>query len=550
MISNLPQPLILAIFHDVETYVPGKAGSRGVFIIGRDNGNFFFKWAQYSEDRIRHEQLRVTSSPGSTRTSVMYRHQIYLQASQIQKLIVTPQPHCMDMLISTLHPPEMYQFQFKQNPMESCLQFLQVIAINSAIGGENDLSSDVWRTITHNNAQVFPSFSSLARVYIIPCEDGKFNVPFIQVSISNQSVPFVDEITKAQIATQFGIDGASFTNAPFTKADYDHIVGSSISFNDIRMQASRRGIDTDLRPLLWPQLLGVLPFAKEIESVLDQRVDEYKLVKYQWESMSSFQLTHRPELRSAYQTIRMDVKRTHLPEGSNEQAIKPMMENILKTYAIWNYDVRYTQGINDVVLPFLLVFYNSKLYTDDQVEALGFWCFASFAEKINSSLIEGSMDGVTNIDLQLVIELLGTHDPKVKEWIIKSDMQDMNFVVSSFMLAFKRSLDEPNLERAWDSAMCSDSPHTFIICFCAALIIFCYPAFSRIENCSTPQILPICDKIMRRQPIGSVVGVALEIESTAPRPEKRIVANEFYSMPNIETDFFNFISPSLPNLFS
>lgn len=549
MSQNLPQPLILAIFYEVETYVPGKSGGRGIFIIGKDSGNFFFKWAQYSDERIKRENFKQSSSPGSTRTSIMYRHQIYLQASQIQKLIITPQPNCMDMLISTLHPPEMFQFQFKENPMEACLQFLQVIAINSAVENEKDMSSDIWRTITHDNAQIFPSFSSLLRVYDIPCQDGKFNVPFIQVSTTS-SVPLVDELTKAQIATQFGIDGASYTNSPFTKADYDHIVGSSISFNDIRIQASRRGIHSVLRPYLWPQLLGVLPFSKEVDSVLDQRVDEYKLVKTQWESMSSFQLTHRPELRSAYQTIRMDVRRTNLPPGADESVIKPMMTNVLKTYAIWNYDIRYTQGLNDLLLPFLIVFHQSKLYTLEQTEALCFWCFASFAEKINSSLIEGSMEGVQNIDLNLVIDLLGKHDSKIKDWIIKSEMTDMNFVVSSFMLAFRRSFDEVNLERAWDSAMCSDSPHLFIICLCVALIIFCFPAFSRIEGCSTPQILPICDKIMSQQPIGSVVGVALAIETTAVKPEKRIPTNEFSTMPGIETDFFNFISPSLPNMFS
>ena len=535
---TLPQPLILAVFHDVETYVPGKSGSYGVFIVGKDNGAFFFKWSQYKEQEFP-SQSPPGSSPNSPSRHVLYCHQIYLTASQIQKIIVTPQEQRAGLLISTLHPPEMHQFQFTQNPMGSCMQFLQVLAVNSFLTSDTKVSGDFWRTTMTNNAITFPSASSLARVYDIECDKGKFNVPFILVS--TDSVPLVDEITKAQIASSFGIDGSQYVNSPLSISDFDNIIGSSISFNDIRIQASRRGISPELRSILWPQLLDVLPFSKQTASVLKQRVEEYQKTKKQWQTLSSFQLTRRTELRSAYQTIRMDVRRTNIPQGLDEGLVREMMVNVLRTYAIWNYNIRYTQGINDLLLPFIHVFLTSKHYTNDEVEALSFWCLASFAEKIESSLIEPTIDGILQEDLPFVLSLLKVHDEKVYNWINDCNMSDMNFVVSSFMLAFRRSLDELQLERAWDSVMAADDPHSFVLSLAAALIIFAYPAFSRIDNCSTPVILPLCDKILSQQPIGSVVGVAISIDRGSQKLEKKS-NHRLIPIANISKEYFE-LSP-------
>jgi hypothetical protein len=415
------------------------------------------------------------------------------------------------------------------------MQFLQVLAVNSVLTEDTRVTSDFWRTTMTNNAITFPSASSLARVYVIDCEKDKFIVPFIPVS--TDSVPLVDELTKAQIAASFGIDGSQYVNSPLSISDFDHIVGSSISFNDIRIQASRRGISPDLRAILWPQLLDILPFSKKTANVLKQRVDEYQKIKKQWQTLSSFQLTRRTELRSAYQTIRMDVRRTNVPQGLDEGLVREMMVNVLKTYAIWNYNIRYTQGINDLLLPFIHVFLTSKRYTNDEVEALSFWCLASFAEKIESALIEPTIDSILQEDLPFVLNLLKIYDEKVYNWINECNMTDMNFIVSSFMLAFRRSLDEFQLERAWDSVMAADDPHSFVMSLATALIIFAYPAFSHIDNCSTPVILPLCDKILSQQPIGSVVGVAISIDGGSHKLEKKI-NQRLVPTPNISKEYF------------
>jgi len=538
MSISLPQPLIMLIFQDVETYIPGKTGSRGVFIVGQDSGQFFFKWSQYiSHDTSPKPNSNRNASLGSNRPQMEYFPQIYLTANQIQRIIITPNQKVTDMLISTLHPPEMHQFQFRQSPIESCLQFLQVLAVNTAIKDMPIISNEFWRSVTTNSANTYPSFASLARVYDISCENGKFTVPFIQVQTTFDSLPLVDELTKAKISAQYGINGSQFTNSPFALSDYRQIVGSSISFTDIRVQASRRGVSKDLRPILWPQLLNVLPFCKDTNSILQLRVKEYFSIKSQWQTLSSYQLHRRQDLRSSYQTIRMDVRRTNLPPYIDEKQIRVLMIDILKTYAVWNFDVRYTQGLNDILLPFVLVIYTSNQvnYTLEEKEALCFWCFASFVESIESALVEKTMDGVMQQDLPFVLELLKQTDEKISKWIIDCDMADMNFIVSSYMLAFRRSLSEEDLERAWDSAMASTNPYHFIGCFAAALIVFSYPTMSKIENCSTPHILPVCDKIFSQQPIGSVVGVALSIETSCNPRERR---DSHFVSSRIDSEFF------------
>ena len=415
---NNSQTLILSIFHDVETYVPGKSGSKGIFIIGKDSGTFFFKWSQYLQlDPIPKIQINKNLSPSSSRSQIEYFHQIYLTSDQIQKIILTPTPSVADMLISTFDPPEMHQFLFKSNPMESSLQFLQVLGINSALLENPIITSDFWRNTIITNANTYSSFSTLARVFDISCENGKFNVPYIQIASSINSIPLVDELTKVKIASKFGISGSQFIKNSLALTDFQQIVGSGINFSDLRIQASRRGISKELRPYLWPQLLNILPFSKDTSQILQFRVKEYFIIKKQWQSLSNFQLHHRQELRSSYQTIRMDVRRTNLPLNVDEKKFRTIMTDILKTYAIWNYDVRYTQGLNDILLPFLLVIYDSKTsqYSDEEKEALSFWCFSSFLEKIESALVEKSMDGVMSQDLPFVLNLLNKTDETISK---------------------------------------------------------------------------------------------------------------------------------------
>ena len=533
--KTFPQPLILAVYPDVETNVPQQVHKKGVFIVGIESGYFFFKWNQYIDNTPQLHRPSPTNANNSNNSnkpsesnvkstddySIPYFHQIYIISSRIQKLIIAPQETSSDILISTFHPPEMLQFQFYSNPITSCLQLLQLLAVNSAILKNPPSTPDFWPITLSNTANTFPIFDKLARVFDVPCIDGLFQVPYLQVFTSFDSIPYVDEIANQETSAKFGVQGGIFTDFPLDQEFYEHCLMSSVNFSELRVQASRRGISPSMRYILWPQLLSVLPFKSDTQHFIDIRTKEYQALKQQWTLLSPYQLSKRPELRSAYQTIRMDVRRTNIPPDSNVDQIRKLLSNILKTYAVWCFDVRYTQGLNDILLPFIIIFERSP-YSEEVREALSFWCFAAFIEQIDSALIENNMDGVLNEDLPFVFQLLKKYDVNCAKWFEQCEMSDLSFLVSSYILAFRRSLSQNDIERAWDSVLASNYPAHFIPCLAVSLLLFAFPACSKIENCSTPLLLPVCDKILANQPIGSVIGVAIQIAGNEQPREKRI----------------------------
>ncbi|KAH0788740.1 TBC domain containing protein [Histomonas meleagridis] len=534
MSSSLPQPLILSVFHCVVTDVPQSGRSSGQFIIGKDSECIFFKWTpdicpkeppspDANDDKPNKFKTRSTF-----RSQIKYIHQIYLTSNRIQRIIITPQ--ISSIVISTLNPSEMHQFTFSVNSIPYTLQLLQILAVNSALAHNPVVVEDFWRNTTLNNGNIYPSSSNVSKVYDIACENGEFIVPYIPVA-SFESISLVDEMSQNAISARFNINGPLFERSPVTMEFYKTIIGTTIKLSDIRLQVSRKGIERNLRALLWPQLLGVLPFEKDVSHAKRLRVIDYNNLKSQWQSLTSYQLAKRHELRSAFQTIRMDVRRTNVPPPFDELRIKESLINILKTYTIFNYNIRYTQGLNDIALPFVIVLIDKI----EDYEAIAFWCFASFVERICSPLIEDNMDNLMNKDLPHVFQIISENDTRCSEWLSSYEMNDLNFLVSSYMLGYRRSLEEETLERLWDSTIASENPHHFMMCYSAALIIYSYPSFSKIEKCSTSHILQICDKIFSQLSIGAVVGLALMMESESKQIERRM---QFRSEASFKYDYF------------
>jgi hypothetical protein len=74
-------------------------------------------------------------------------------------------------------------------------------------------------------------------------------------------------------------------------------------------------------------------------------------------SLSKMQLKYLPDVRDAFATIKVDVKRTHPPDVTTRVAHRDaILIRILRTLPMWNLDVRYTQGLNDLAVVFMTVF--------------------------------------------------------------------------------------------------------------------------------------------------------------------------------------------------
>ncbi|XP_064644988.1 TBC1 domain family member 16-like [Lineus longissimus] len=152
-------------------------------------------------------------------------------------------------------------------------------------------------------------------------------------------------------------------------------------------------------------------------------------------------LTPMKELLEYVRVIDRDVPRTDrdyetIREGGSHTLNS--LRDMLITYAAFHPDIGYTQGMNDIVCRFLVVF-------GSEVEA--YWCFNEYMAKIQLEFLEEGMIEKVDLMRQLLIEL----DPELFRYLDEQcEVGDLMFSHKWLLLGFKREFDFDNSLRCFE----------------------------------------------------------------------------------------------------
>uniref|UniRef100_H3C9I9 Rab-GAP TBC domain-containing protein n=1 Tax=Tetraodon nigroviridis TaxID=99883 RepID=H3C9I9_TETNG len=139
------------------------------------------------------------------------------------------------------------------------------------------------------------------------------------------------------------------------------------------------GLCSAVRKEAWKFLLGYFPWDSTLEErkVLQRvKTDEYYRMKLQWKSISEEQERRNSRLRDYRSLIEKDVNRTDRTTCFYEGVDNPhlgLLQDVLMTYCMYDFDLGYVQGMSDLLSPILFVM-------DNEVDA--FWCFVSFMDQM------------------------------------------------------------------------------------------------------------------------------------------------------------------------
>lgn len=101
-------------------------------------------------------------------------------------------------------------------------------------------------------------------------------------------------------------------------------------------------------------------------------------MKLQWKSMTKIQENNFADYRDRKSLIEKDVNRTDRTmdfyAGDNNPNLQ-LLNDILMTYVMYNFDLGYVQGMSDLLSPILYLL-------RDEVDS--FWCFVGFMNKVVS----------------------------------------------------------------------------------------------------------------------------------------------------------------------
>jgi hypothetical protein len=471
---------VLAIFHRVTTELPNRGLVSGALVLAKSPIELMFCFRPYR---------------GGSRPAVP---DLVVKALNIQNILISYVPlKCSNILITTTSPQSVqYQFAFPLANSHEALHLAQLLALHSTPPAQLCEALDFIGSSYESHEEQY-------HVFIITVDHGQIQMPS-DFGLAKPTIEFIRP--DLLIMSQFRVQADDFTKNPVSDEEFTGFPTIDV----LRASAKMRGILPASRPLVWPVLFNILPFDCDARAeVLRCRTAEYLALRDQWRMMPKMQFKYNPLLCKAFTTIQADVKRTHTHIGEWRE----ILIRILRTFAIWNCDVRYTQGLNDVALVFITVFIPvaGKLMSVDEAEALTFWCFAAFVELIGSGLIEDDLLIMQERELSQIMNIIRHFHPACAQWLVSNGLQDLRFLITSFLLAYGRSFKPEIIVRLWEALVTVEAPWLFLRYFSAALLILTFPSFVRVSSCSAGQLLSLMDELFTQHDIGAVIAVSVSM---------------------------------------
>ena len=486
---------IYSIIHEVSYKNPlGDEFVRGALIYANDDGNYYLFFREYSQ-RIFNPQFQNEICEVEIKFSNLTKIQFKLEENEYK------------LFFTIKDSKDVFEFHLQKNLYCQIVQLLQTIAIKQS---KNILP------LKRINAFITTSYNGMAAAtseLILHVKNGEVLFP--------EPYKFKDEIIPDfHTAKRYNVNGNIFINNPITQNDFSNFE----NLESLKKAVKNRGISDNIRYILWPVILRVLPFENSTlnaftenqRMILKSRTEEYLSIKKQWKSLSKYQIKDNRPLSSCFATIRVDVHRTHpVKKISSIPCWNTMLIDILFSFSTWSPNIRYTQGLNDIVLIILSVFLppaTEQKITFDEAEALSFWCFASFIESIRSSIIAKNIMESQVYSLKIVQQIISSTDKKFDEWLRMKKLTDLSFVISSHILIFSRSFELNHIFRIWESIICSPSPPIFFNFLTASLLIHNFNSSPSIVDMSNGEIISSIDYRLSKQHIGNIIGVAYALQ--------------------------------------
>ncbi|XP_026732448.1 TBC1 domain family member 15 isoform X5 [Trichoplusia ni] len=227
----------------------------------------------------------------------------------------------------------------------------------------------------------------------------------------------------------------------------------------------RGGVAHSIRQSVWKYLLDYHPWHMthaELRALTKKRTEEYFSMKLQWRSMTEGQEARFSEYRDRKSLVEKDVNRTDRTHpfyaGDNNPNLV-ILQDILMTYVMYNFDLGYVQGMSDILAPLLLLLGN---------EVDSFWCFVGFMDKIASNF---DMDQA-GMKLQLVQlqQLLLFASPELAQHLAQKDSGNMYFCFRWLLVWFKREFSYRDIMRLWEVLWTELPCANFHLLICVAIL--------------------------------------------------------------------------------
>ncbi|KAG8140410.1 hypothetical protein E2320_003099 [Naja naja] len=252
--------------------------------------------------------------------------------------------------------------------------------------------------------------------------------------LSDSATANMEEETGFEVITcqaQLGERPSVQRETPVTEQEWEQHLdpdGRVLDPIGLRKRIFAGGLSMSLRKEVWKYLLNYYSWgntSEENKVQVRRKTDEYFRMKLQWKSVSEEQELRNSLLRGYRSLIERDVSRTDrnnkFYEGSENPGLV-LLNDVLMTYCMYNFDLGYVQGMSDLLSPILYI-------TQNEVDA--FWCFCGFMELV----------------LTLLLRVL---DPPLCDFLDSKESGSLCFCFRWILIWFKREFPFSEILQLWE----------------------------------------------------------------------------------------------------
>ncbi|KAG8433927.1 hypothetical protein GDO86_012337 [Hymenochirus boettgeri] len=221
--------------------------------------------------------------------------------------------------------------------------------------------------------------------------------------------------------------------------------GRVVEVEGLKRRIFSGGLSPGARKEAWKFLLSYYPWDSTAEvrkTIVREKTDEYFRMKLQWKSVTEDQEKRNSLLRGYRSLIERDVSRTDrnnkFYEGNDNPGLG-LLNDVLMTYCMFNFDLGYVQGMSDLLSPILFV-------TQNEVEA--FWCFTGFMALVHHNF-EESQESMKKQLVQLNL-LLRVLDPALCDFLDSKDSGSLSCCFRWLLIWFKREFSFQDILLLWE----------------------------------------------------------------------------------------------------
>ncbi|RCN51858.1 TBC domain protein [Ancylostoma caninum] len=247
------------------------------------------------------------------------------------------------------------------------------------------------------------------------------------------------------------------------------------NIHHLKMNVFRGGLNPDLRKEAWKYLLGYRAWDEtnaQFEKKRSKLAKEYERLKAQWISITEDQESRFFSYSKRKGLVEKDVARTDrsMPFFSgDENPNLAMLQNILMTYVMYNFDLGYVQGMSDFASPLIYVMGN-------EVDA--FWCFVELMKKIQRNFEKDQ--AAIKLQMYQLRDLVMIVNPQLANYLGKfffslgflegHQSDDMYFCFRWVLVWFKRELSFADTCKLWEVLWTGQPCPNFLLLVCVAIL--------------------------------------------------------------------------------